>query len=66
MLFAPKSGKETREEIRDFVEDEIDQAKEFVNRNVARARQAVDKGRMAVEKEIAGARASVCDKMTTR
>ncbi len=59
ILFAPQSGKETREDIRDFVEDEIGQAKKFVNKNVTKAKKAVARGRRVVEKEIAGAKTAV-------
>ena len=59
MLFAPKSGKETRQDIRDFVGDEVDQVKEFVGRNVAKAKRAVNTGRDILQEEIAGIRAAV-------
>jgi gas vesicle protein len=45
LLLAPKSGKETREDIKNFVDDEMGQVKDFVGRNVAKAKSAVEKER---------------------
>lgn len=63
LLLAPKSGRETRQQIMDFVEDEYGQAKDFVNKNVDKAREVVDRGRKIVEEEISNVKSAICEEM---
>lgn len=63
ILFAPKSGKETRDQIKYFVDDEVDQVKDFVDKNVTKAKRAVKRGRAIIEDEIANVKSAVRDEM---
>ncbi len=44
LLLAPQSGEKTREQIRDFIDEEVDNAKDFAGRAVHKARGAVGRG----------------------
>lgn len=61
LLLAPQSGKETREKIKDFVEDEVDQLKGLVDKGVSKAKGAVNRGRDMVEDRIEDMRDAVCE-----
>lgn len=72
LLYAPQSGKKTRRQIREFVDDSVDEAGEFVERTTAKAKDAVNRGvrqvrngvnqaREFVNNEIAGVKAELCD-----
>lgn len=61
LLFAPQSGRDTREQIRDFVEDETDQVKDFVGRNYEKAKSAVNRGIDKVNRQIDDMQEAVCD-----
>lgn len=52
LLLAPQSGKETRGDIRDFVEDQYDRAKDYVDKEGQKARKIVKKGVKKVSGEI--------------
>lgn len=64
LLLAPQSGEKTREQIRDFVEDGIDDVKDFAGRTVSQAKHAVNKGaqeaRHVINKGASVARGAVC------
>lgn len=64
LLLAPQSGKETREQIKDFVDDSMDDVKDFTERAVNQVKKAVDKGakeaRYAINKGAATAKDVVC------
>jgi gas vesicle protein len=72
LLYAPQSGKKTRQQVREFIDEEMEQASEFVERTAAKAKNAVNKGvsqvkqgashaREFVNNEIAGVKAELCD-----
>lgn len=76
LLFAPRSGAETREMIRDFVDDEVDMAKDKaaaardwvegeVDRYKRKARRVVRRVEGAVENAVADAREMVEDEIGT-
>lgn len=44
LLFAPQSGDKTREQIKDFVDEGVDEAKDFANRTARQVKGAVNKG----------------------
>lgn len=52
LLLAPKSGKETREDIMDMVEDGYGRAKKYVSREGRRVCRSVNKGIDKVSKDI--------------
>lgn len=61
LLYAPQSGKETRGQIKDFVEDEADQVKDFVERNYDKAKKAVNRGVNQAREMVGEVRDAVCD-----
>lgn len=44
LLYAPQSGDKTRRQIRHFVDDEVDQARDFIDRTTTKAKRAVQHG----------------------
>ena len=72
LLYAPQSGKKTRGQIKDWVDDSLESAGEFVDRKVAYAKDAVARGtqhvkdnmeraRMYVDRKVAEAKEELCD-----
>ena len=45
LLFAPKSGSETRETIADFAEDAVDKIKEYTKEAQEKIKTAIDEGK---------------------
>lgn len=42
LLLAPKSGKETREDIREFIEDGYDRAKDYIGKEGRKVKRAIN------------------------
>ena len=72
LLYAPQSGRKTRRQIRNFVDDELEEAGEFVERTKAQVKETVTRGmnqiresaaqvRSYVNEEVAGIKAGLCD-----
>ena len=72
LLYAPQSGSKTRRQIRNFVDDELEEAGEFVERTKAQVKDTVTRGmnqiresaaqvRSYVNDEVAGSKAGLCD-----
>lgn len=56
LLYAPQSGDRTRRQIRHFVDDEMDQARDLVNKTTNNAKRAVQYGMDRVKDSVATAR----------
>lgn len=56
LLYAPQSGDRTRRQIRNFVDDEMDQARDLVNKTTDNAKRAVQYGMDRVKGSVATAR----------
>ena len=63
LLYAPQSGRKTRRQVREFVEDEVDQVKDFADRTVYKAKTAVNQGVAQVREGVSQARRFVQDEM---
>ncbi len=72
LLYAPQSGRKTRRQIRNFVDDELEEAGEFVERTKAQVKDTVTRGmnqiresaaqvRSYVNDEVAGIKVGLCD-----
>ncbi len=70
LLYAPQSGKKTRQQVREFIDEEMEQASEFVertaaknavNKGVSQVKQGASHAREFVNNEIAGVKAELCD-----
>ncbi len=72
LLYAPQSGKKTRKQVREFVNEEMGQAGEFVERAAEKAKNAMSRGVRQVQQgvsqahehvdnEMAGAKADLCE-----
>lgn len=72
LLYAPQSGRKTRKQIRNFVDDELEEAGEFVERTKAQVKDTVTRSmnqiresaaqvREYVNDEVAGIKAGLCD-----
>lgn len=63
LLLAPQSGKETREQIRDFVDDSVDDVKDFAGDAVEKIRNTVNKSVNQAKEVIAEMRDAVCSEI---
>lgn len=56
LLYAPQSGERTRRQIRHFVDDEMDEARDFMNKTTVKAKRAVQHGVDRVKDSVSAAR----------
>lgn len=63
LLYAPQSGDKTRRQIRHFVDDEVDQARDFIDKTTTKARRTVQHGVDRVKDGVATARDYVSNEM---